>query len=163
MGRRALLRRTRQLEPRAARTARHAVLLFRLRQRSAAGDRPMAAAQQPRPHDPASPQYRGPACRSSLLRALGEPFAAGERLWDACPGARRAQGRADLSQYPADPADANLKAMSTMEQAFQVPVGFSDHTEGIAVTLAAVALGACVIEKHFTLDRTLPGPDHLAS
>ena len=47
--------------------------------------------------------------------------------------------------------------------AFQVPVGYSDHTNGVEVTLAAVALGACVIEKHFTLDRVLPGPDHRAS
>jgi len=50
-----------------------------------------------------------------------------------------------------------------MRSAFDVPVGFSDHTEGIDVAVAAVALGACVIEKHFTLDRTLPGPDHRAS
>lgn len=68
-----------------------------------------------------------------------------------------------VSSYPADPADVNLKAMATMATAFQVPVGYSDHTTGIEVSLAAVALGACVIEKHFTLDRNLPGPDHLAS
>ncbi len=68
-----------------------------------------------------------------------------------------------VSNYPADPADVNLRAMQTMRAAFDVPVGFSDHTEGIDVALAAVALGACVIEKHFTLDRTLPGPDHRAS
>jgi sialic acid synthase SpsE len=53
--------------------------------------------------------------------------------------------------------------MQTMTAAFGVPAGYSDHTQGIAVALAAVALGACVIEKHFTLDRHLPGPDHLAS
>jgi N-acetylneuraminate synthase/N,N'-diacetyllegionaminate synthase len=68
-----------------------------------------------------------------------------------------------VSDYPADPADANLRAMKALETAFQVPVGFSDHTRGIEVALAAVALGACVIEKHFTLDRDLPGPDHKAS
>ena len=68
-----------------------------------------------------------------------------------------------VSNYPADPAEANLRAMQTMRSAFDVPVGFSDHTEGIDISLAAVALGACVIEKHFTLDRTLPGPDHRAS
>src|SRR5215213_2869524 len=68
-----------------------------------------------------------------------------------------------VSNYPADPVDVNLCAMQTMRSAFDVPVGFSDHTEGIDVALAAVALGACVIEKHFTLDRTLPGPDHRAS
>jgi N-acetylneuraminate synthase len=67
------------------------------------------------------------------------------------------------SNYPADPADVNLRAMTTLGQAFQVPVGFSDHTMGIEIPLAAVAMGACVIEKHFTLDRSLPGPDHQAS
>jgi len=68
-----------------------------------------------------------------------------------------------VSNYPADPMDVNLRAMHTMRTAFQVPVGYSDHTPGIEVALAAVALGACVIEKHFTLDRQLPGPDHRAS
>ena len=68
-----------------------------------------------------------------------------------------------VSNYPADPADANLRAMLAMARAFAVPVGFSDHTQGSEVALAAVALGACVIEKHFTLDRNLPGPDHRAS
>lgn len=68
-----------------------------------------------------------------------------------------------VSSYPADPADANLRAMGTMAAAFGVPVGYSDHTLGIEVSLAAVALGACVIEKHFTLDRKLPGPDHQVS
>jgi N,N'-diacetyllegionaminate synthase len=68
-----------------------------------------------------------------------------------------------VSNYPAQPPEVNLRAMQTMRSAFDVPVGFSDHTEGIDVTLAAVALGACVIEKHFTMDRTLPGPDHRAS
>jgi len=68
-----------------------------------------------------------------------------------------------VSEYPAHPADANLRTMRTLEAAFQVPVGFSDHTRGVEVALAAVALGACVIEKHFTLDHDLPGPDHRAS
>jgi N-acetylneuraminate synthase len=68
-----------------------------------------------------------------------------------------------VSNYPADPSEVNLRAMQTMRSAFDVPVGFSDHSEGIDVALAAVALGACVIEKHFTLDRTFPGPDHRAS
>lgn len=77
------------------------------------------------------------------------------------------QGRVVLlhcvSAYPAAPADMNLRAMDTLRRAFGVPVGLSDHTEGIAVPIAAVALGACAIEKHFTLDRKLPGPDHRAS
>ena len=68
-----------------------------------------------------------------------------------------------VSNYPANAAEVNLRAMQTMHAAFDLPVGFSDHTEGIDISLAAVALGACVIEKHFTLDRTLPGPDHRAS
>ena len=68
-----------------------------------------------------------------------------------------------VSNYPADPAGANLRAMHTLATAFGVPVGYSDHTLGIVVAIAAVALGACVIEKHFTLDRGLPGPDHRAS
>jgi N-acetylneuraminate synthase len=68
-----------------------------------------------------------------------------------------------VSNYPAAPEDANLRAMHTLGAAFGVPVGYSDHTEGVDVPLAAVALGACVLEKHFTLDRSLPGPDHAAS
>lgn len=68
-----------------------------------------------------------------------------------------------VSNYPADPADTNLKCMKVLRAAFGYPVGYSDHTLGEAVPLAAVALGACIVEKHFTLDRTLPGPDHLAS
>lgn len=68
-----------------------------------------------------------------------------------------------VSSYPAEPQDANLRAMATMRDSFGVPVGYSDHTLGIAVGIGAVALGACIIEKHFTLDTTLPGPDHRAS
>ncbi|MDI6736484.1 MAG: N-acetylneuraminate synthase family protein [bacterium] len=62
--------------------------------------------------------------------------------------------------YPPGYEDLNLRAMETMRQAFQLPVGFSDHTPGITSDVAAVALGASVIEKHFSLDRKLPGPDH---
>ncbi|MFC2035011.1 N-acetylneuraminate synthase [Chloroflexota bacterium] len=68
-----------------------------------------------------------------------------------------------VSEYPAALADVNLRAMQTMAIAFQVPVGCSDHTPGIEIAVAAVALGACVFEKHFTLDKNLPGPDHRAS
>ena len=67
------------------------------------------------------------------------------------------------TEYPAPFADVNLRAMHTLAQRFGVQVGLSDHTPGITVPIAAVARGASVIEKHFTLDRTLPGPDHRAS
>lgn len=67
------------------------------------------------------------------------------------------------TEYPAPFEDANLRAMATMRDAFGLKVGFSDHTPGIAVAIAAAALGATVVEKHFTMDRTLPGPDHKAS
>lgn len=65
--------------------------------------------------------------------------------------------------YPTPYTDANLTAMQTIKQEFALPVGYSDHTMGIEVPIAAVAMGAQVIEKHFTLDRNLPGPDHAAS
>lgn len=67
------------------------------------------------------------------------------------------------TEYPAAFNQVNLRAMDTLGAAFGLPVGLSDHTPGISVSLAAVARGAQVIEKHFTLDRTLPGPDHKAS
>lgn len=67
------------------------------------------------------------------------------------------------TEYPAPFAEVNLRAMNTLALAFGLPVGYSDHTPGIHVSLAAVALGATVIEKHFTSDRNLPGPDHQAS
>ena len=67
------------------------------------------------------------------------------------------------SAYPAPVSEVNLLAMQTMKENLDVAVGYSDHTLGIEVSIAAVALGATVIEKHFTLDRNLPGPDHVAS
>ncbi len=68
-----------------------------------------------------------------------------------------------VTEYPAPVEAANLRVMDTLCEAFGLPVGLSDHTEGIAVSIAAVARGATLIEKHFTLDRALPGPDHAAS
>ena len=67
------------------------------------------------------------------------------------------------TEYPAPFGEVNLRAMGTMRAAFGLPTGYSDHTPGIAVAIAAVALGAAVIEKHFTKSRDLPGPDHRAS
>lgn len=68
-----------------------------------------------------------------------------------------------VTEYPAPYDEVNLRAMLTLRQAFGLPTGYSDHTPGIEIAIAAVALGAEVIEKHFTLDRSLPGPDHAAS
>lgn len=67
------------------------------------------------------------------------------------------------TEYPVPFEDVNLRVMDTMRNAFGLPVGYSDHTTGIAISLAAAARGAVIIEKHFTLDKTLPGPDHKAS
>ncbi len=67
------------------------------------------------------------------------------------------------SQYPAPLNDINLRAMNTLKKSFKTKVGYSDHTLGIEVSLAAVALGAEIIEKHLTLDKSLDGPDHMAS
>lgn len=67
------------------------------------------------------------------------------------------------TEYPAPYNEVNLRAMHTMSEELSLPVGYSDHTNGIEIPVAAVALGAKVIEKHFTLDRNLPGPDHVSS
>lgn len=88
---------------------------------------------------------------------------------EAAVAALEAAGSGDIvllhcvSNYPAAPADLNLRAIPALTAAFGLPVGFSDHSLGNAAALAARALGMCVLEKHFTLDRTLPGPDHRAS
>lgn len=68
-----------------------------------------------------------------------------------------------VSNYPASPSSMNLRAMRTLEEAFGIAAGLSDHTVGTEIAFAAVSLGACVIEKHFTLNHDLPGPDHRAS
>ena len=67
------------------------------------------------------------------------------------------------TEYPAPYEDVNLKAIDSMKETFDLPVGYSDHTKGLEIPVAAVARGACVIEKHFTLDRNMEGPDHKAS
>ncbi|MGL5479189.1 MAG: N-acetylneuraminate synthase [Clostridium sp.] len=79
------------------------------------------------------------------------------------------EGAKDISilhcntEYPTPMEDVNLKAMETIKKAFSYEVGYSDHTEGIEIPIAAVALGAKIIEKHFTLDKSMEGPDHAAS
>jgi sialic acid synthase SpsE len=88
---------------------------------------------------------------------------AGAVEWIASAGGERLALFHCVSNYPADPTSLNLRAIQTLTQAFGVPVGFSDHTTGQTAAVAAVALGACLVEKHFTLDRTLPGPDHAMS
>lgn len=81
----------------------------------------------------------------------------------------KGNGRTELTllhcntQYPTPYDDVNLHAMETLKNRYGLKVGYSDHTQGIEVPIAAVALGATIIEKHFTLDHTLPGPDHKAS
>ena len=67
------------------------------------------------------------------------------------------------TSYPTEMEHVNLRAMQTMQDAFDVPIGYSDHTVGVTVAVGAVAMGATIIEKHFTLDKELPGPDHRAS
>lgn len=68
-----------------------------------------------------------------------------------------------VTEYPTPVEEVNLSAMQTLKDKFKVPVGFSDHTLGVEIALAAVGMGARIIEKHFTVDRNLPGPDHQAS
>ena len=88
---------------------------------------------------------------------------------DAAVATLRSAGLTDLvllqcvSNYPADPALSNLRVMDSFARAFGAPVGLSDHSTGLTVAIAAVARGAAYVEKHFTLDRSLPGPDHQAS
>src|SRR5438552_17920682 len=68
-----------------------------------------------------------------------------------------------VSSYPSQPSDATLRAMDTLRREFDVPVGWSDHTDGTVIGIASVAVGAAMIEKHFTISRGLPGPDQPAS
>jgi N-acetylneuraminate synthase len=105
--------------------------------------------------------YGKPMIVSTGMATLGEVEAAVDAI-DAA-GAPPFALLHCVSDYPAAPETVNLRAMETMERAFGVPTGYSDHTLGTAVAFAAVARGACVLEKHFTQDRELPGPDHRAS
>ena len=103
-----------------------------------------------------------PLILSTGMATLGEIEAAIAAVEP--PGRRTITSRSSLQYRLSDAAeDVNLRAMATLRRAFDVRVGYSDHTLGIEVAVAAVALGAEVIEKHFTLDLRLPGPDHKAS
>jgi N,N'-diacetyllegionaminate synthase len=115
--------------------------------------------------EPAFVQYvaskRRPMILATGMATLGEV--------DAAVRAAREAGNEQVvllqctTDYPSRPQDANLRAMQLMNRAFGLPVGYSDHTETPTACIASIALGACMIEKHFTLDRSMPGPDHAAS
>lgn len=109
-----------------------------------------------------------------VVGALGLPVVLSTGMADmseveAAVATLRGAGTTDLvvlqcvSNYPADPALTNLRVMDTFARAFGTPVGLSDHSTGLTISIAAAARGAACIEKHFTLDRSLPGPDHQAS
>lgn len=104
-----------------------------------------------------------PVMLSTGMATLGEIEAALEAIELAGTPRRLVTVLHCTTEYPAPMADVNLRAMISMKAALDVEVGYSDHTSGVEVAIAAVALGARVIEKHFTLDRGLPGPDHQAS
>jgi N,N'-diacetyllegionaminate synthase len=108
-------------------------------------------------------RYGKPVILSTGMATLGEIEAALDVLEQAGTPRTLATVLHCNTEYPTPMADVNLRAMLAIRDAFGVPVGYSDHTLGIEVAVAAVALGATVIEKHFTLDRNLPGPDHRAS
>lgn len=112
---------------------------------------------------------QGLAIVAHALSAETEPASIDDvwRSWSRADWRARLHGHVTLlhctSQYPTPFAEVNLRGMDTLAQAFGLSVGYSDHTEGILIPVAAVARGAKIIEKHFTLDRSLPGPDHKAS
>lgn len=110
------------------------------------------------------------ACATGLPVLLSTGMASLAEVRQALAWARGVRGSLEglavlhcTSAYPASDPALNLRAITTMRDALKLPVGYSDHSLGIEASLAAVALGATVIEKHLTLDRTLPGPDHAAS
>ncbi|AOY84380.1 N-acetylneuraminate synthase [Moorena producens JHB] len=107
--------------------------------------------------------YGKPIIMSTGMANLGEIEAALDVLEQAGTGRDLITVLHCNTEYPTPIKDVNLRAMVTIREALGVAVGYSDHTLGIEVPIAAVALGATVIEKHFTLDRSLPGPDHRAS
>lgn len=107
--------------------------------------------------------YSQPIILSTGMSSLGEIEQALKVLEDSGTSLEQITLLHCTTEYPAPFKDVNLRALQTLHQAFNIKVGYSDHTAGIEISLAAVSLGASVIEKHFTLDRSLPGPDHKAS
>ena len=110
------------------------------------------------------------ACATGLPVLLSTGMATLDEVRDALGWAREARGSLAgvtvlhcTSAYPAPDESLHLNAITTMRAALELPIGYSDHSTGIEAALAAVSLGATVVEKHLTLDRTLPGPDHAAS
>lgn len=106
--------------------------------------------------------------RTNIPTILSTGMATLSEIDDAVQAFRRAGGKKlrlmhCTSAYPTPPEDVNLRRIVTLRQAFDCPVGFSEHTRGITAALGAVVFGACMIEKHFTLDKNLPGPDHAFS
>ena len=110
-------------------------------------------------------EYIGSRCQAAILSTgastLGEVALAIEALRRG--GCEELMLLHCVTSYPAVVSDVNLRVMGTLQRAFDLPAGFSDHTPGINVPIAAAALGAAAIEKHFTLDRNMHGPDHWAS
>lgn len=104
-----------------------------------------------------------PVILSTGMANIGEVEAAVEVIENAGTSRNKITVLHCTTEYPTPMLDVNLRAMVNMKAALGVEVGYSDHTRGIEVPVAAVALGATIIEKHFTLDRSLPGPDHQAS
>jgi N,N'-diacetyllegionaminate synthase len=105
--------------------------------------------------------YKKPVILSTGMSTLEEIREAVKAVYSK--GNRRLTLLHCTSNYPAEYKDVNLRAMETLSEKFKLPIGYSDHTRGIEVSVAAAAMGARVVEKHFTLDRKLPGPDHKAS
>jgi N,N'-diacetyllegionaminate synthase len=108
-------------------------------------------------------KYNEPTYLSTGMATMEEVVAAVEALKRSGLDSRKIVVLHCNSDYPTAAKDVNLRVLKTFKEKLQIEVGYSDHTLGIEVSLAAVALGAKIIEKHFTLDRSLPGPDHKAS
>jgi N-acetylneuraminate synthase/N,N'-diacetyllegionaminate synthase len=103
--------------------------------------------------------------RSGLPTVISAGMAEGAEIKDAVEAFRDAGGNELIllhctSSYPTPPEDVHLRKISTLARNFDCPVGLSDHTDGVVAAIGSLALGACMIEKHFTLDKDLPGPDH---